>query len=124
MRQTVPAVRETASEVVAANCIEFSIVAESCKWFPGLAKRLWPDKTAAAVHHLTKETERSCYAWVEGKNDPPARALLRLLDTDQGWRILEYLLRGCKQRWWLETVRARECSLAYETRREQLSLPL
>lgn len=102
--------RESAREVGAASCVEISIVAESCKWFPGLAKKLWPGKPAAAVHHLTKEPERSCYAWIEGKNDPPARALLRLLDTDQGWRVLEYLMRDSKQPWWLETVRARKRS--------------
>lgn len=124
MRSTMPAVRENASEVVAANCIEFSIVAESCKWFPGLSKKLWPGKPAAAVHHLTKEPERSCYAWVEGKNDPPARALLRLLDSDQGWRVLEYLMRGSKQAWWRETARARRCADAYEREREQLELNL
>jgi hypothetical protein len=124
MAQSLPIKSDTSRNPVATICTELSLVAESCKWFPGLAKKLWPIKTASAVHHLTREPERSCYAWVEAKNDPPARAIIRLLHTDQGWRCLEYIMRESKQPWWAETVRARECSAAYEQRREQLQLPL
>lgn len=113
-----------ASEVVAADCIEFPITAGTCKWFTGLAKKLSPTKPAATIRHLTGEPERTCYEWVRGKFDPPSRAVIKLLHTDAGWTVLEYLMRGCTARWWLETVRARECSQAYEQRREQLSLPL
>lgn len=130
MRQTVPAVRETASEVTATVREEISVVEivatsrNGAKWFPGLAKRLSKDKPAAAVSHLAKERERTCYDWCAGATDPPSRAVIKLLHSDAGWTVLEYLMRGCTARWWLETVRARECSLAYEARREQLSLPL
>lgn len=124
MQAALPAARETASELVADNRIEFPIVAESRKWFPGLAKKLSGNKPAAVVSHLIKEAERTCYDWCAGKFDPPARAIVKLLHTEAGWIVLEYLMRGCQQRWWLETVRARECSLAYEARREQLQLPL
>jgi len=93
-------------------------------WFSLLAMELFGDSSAKKVHHLTGEPERTCYEWVRGKFDPPSRAVLKLLHTEAGWIVLEYLMRGCTQRWWLETVRARECSLAYEQRREQLSLPL
>jgi hypothetical protein len=109
-------------EVVADNRIDFPIVAESRKWFPGLAKKLSANKPAALVAHLIKEAERTVYDWCAGKFDPPARALVKLLHTEAGWTVLEYLMRGCKQKWWLETLRARECSAAYEARRDQLQL--
>lgn len=124
MGVSLPIARDGASEVVAADCIEFPIVAGTCKWFTGLAKKLSSTKPAATVHHLTGEPERTCYEWVRGKFDPPSRALIKLLHTEVGWVVLEYLMRGCTQRWWLETVRARECSLAYEARRDQLQLNL
>lgn len=113
-----------AKEVAAASCTKFSIVAESCKWFPGLAKWLSPTKPATYVHYISGEPERSCYAWVEGKNDPPSRALIRMLQSDDGWRVLEYIMRGCKQSWWIELVRARKCSQAYEQERAQFELDL
>jgi len=111
MHQALQTGRGNAREIVAKNRTELFVVAESCKWFPDLAKKLWPVKTAAAVHHITQEPERSCYAWVGGKNDPPARALLRLLDSDQGWRVLECAMRGSKQTWW------RDCRVGYAAER-------
>ena len=120
----VSAAREIASEAVADNCIELSVVAESCKWFPGLAKFVAPKKPAPIIAYLTGEPERTCYEWVRGKFDPPSRVIIRLLHSDQGWRVLEYLMRGCKQPWWLDTVRARRCAAAYEQEREQFSLDL
>ncbi len=104
--------------------LTLQVIATSCKWLPGLAKSLWPAKPAAALHFLTNAPERTCYEWVRGKVDPPSRVVIKLLRSDQGWRVLEYIMRDNSQRWWLETVRARECSQAYEARREQLSLPL
>ncbi len=100
------------------------VVATSRKWLPGLANALWPAKPAPTLHHLTGAPDRTCYDWCKGAVDPPSRALVTLLQSDQGWRVLEYLMRGNSQRWWLETLRARECSQAYEAKREQLKLPL
>jgi hypothetical protein len=128
---------DDARNVVAEVRTEFrpvEIVAESRKWFPGLAKKFVPDgrdkkhKAAPAVHYLLGGDNfaglRTVYDWCAGKFDPPALAIIKLLHSEVGWIVLEYLMRGCKAKWWLETVRARECSLAYEARREQLSLPL
>lgn len=119
--QTVPV---EARNVAAASCIEVSFVAETCKWFIGLAKKLSPTKPAAYIHFLTGEPERTCYEWSRGKFDPPSRAIIKLLRSEVGWIVLEYLMAGCKQSWWLELVRARECSRAYEAARDQLQLPL
>ena len=90
------------------------------KWFPGLAKRLSKDKAAAAIHHLTGERERTCYDWCAGAVDPPARAIVKLLHSEVGWIALEYLMRGCRQQWWLDIVRARACAAAFDNASEQL----
>lgn len=125
---SVSAVRaETASKVVARDQTVVEIFATSrkpAKWFPGLAKRISKDKPAAAIHHLTSEAERTCYDWCKGSVDPPSRAIIKLLHTGVGWLVLEYLMRGCKEPWWLETVRARRCASAYEHERQQFSLDL
>jgi len=124
MGQALQAARPEASEVSAASCIELTVVAGTCKWFPALAKFLSPNKPAAAVHYLTSEPERTCYEWVRGKFDPPSRVLLRLLHTDQGWRVLEFIMRGCKQPWWHEVVRARACAAAFDQASGQMELGL
>ena len=130
MGQTVSVARDSASEAVATVRRDFTVIEsfassrKGAKWFPGLAKRLSKDKPAAAVHHLTSEAERTCYDWCKGAVDPPSRALIKLLHSDAGWIVFEYIMRGCKARWWLETLRARECSAAYENRREQFELNL
>lgn len=120
---SVSAAREIASEAVATRRAELSIVelfATSRKpsmWFPGLAKKLSRDKPAAAVHHLTNERERTCYDWCSGAVDPPARAVIKLLHTEVGWIVLEYLMRGCRQPWWLAVVEARDFVAAGEEAR-------
>lgn len=128
MGQSVSVARSSASEVVATVRREFSIIESFAtsrkggKWFPGLAKRLSKDKPAAAVHHLTSEAERTCYDWCKGAVDPPSRAIIKLLHTDAGWIVLEYLMRGCKAPWWQEVLRAKRCAAAYEQEREQFEL--
>jgi hypothetical protein len=98
----------------------FEAVATSCKWLPALAKNLWPTKPAPALHYLTGAPERTCYEWMRGRVDPPSRALVTLLQSDQGWRVLSQLMRDSKQHWWTETVNARERSRSDE--KDQLQL--
>lgn len=108
MRTSLQPLGDDASEVVAGIGRELFIVANSGKWFPGLAKWLSATKPATLIHYLSGEPERSCYGWVEGRSDPPSRALVTMLRSDEGWRILEYLMRGSEQPWWLETKKARQ----------------
>jgi hypothetical protein len=128
MGQSLPVESELSRNPVAkSNNVSqptFGVAATSCKWLPALAKNLWPTKPAPALHYLTGAPERTCYEWVRGKVDPPSRALVTILQSDQGWRVISHIMRDSKQSWWTETVRARECSAAYEQRREQLQLPL
>lgn len=115
MGEALPIARERASNSIAANCsderkpaIQIAAIAGTCKWFIGLSKKLSPNKPAAAIHHLTGEPERTCYEWVRGKFDPPSRAIIKLLHSEVGWIVLEYLMRGCKAAWWIDLQRHRQ----------------
>lgn len=117
---------QVASKVVAELRNEAPVIeivrdkSQKPKWFPGLAKRISKDKPAAAIHHLTDEAERTCYDWCKGAVDPPSRAVIKLLHTDIGWSVLEYLMRGCRQPWWIQVVEAREGMLASDARRVEV----
>lgn len=124
MGQALRIPRDPSSELVAANCTELTVVAASCKWLPGLAKLLSKNKPASTLHYLTGDPERTCYAWVQGKFDPPARSVFKLLHSEVGWLVLEYIMRGCKQPWWIDLQRARHCAAAYEQARGQMELGL
>lgn len=126
MTAALPIIREQASEVVADIRNETPVIeifrdkSQKPKWFPGLAKRLSKDKPAAAIHHLTGERERTCYDWCAGAVDPPARALIKLMHSEVGWHVIEFLMRGCKQPWWQQVVEAREGMLASDARRAEV----
>lgn len=128
MTAALPIARDSASKLVAecrSEAPAIEIVREKSqrpKWFPGLAKILSRDKPAAAIHHLTDEAERTCYDWCRGAVDPPARVLIKLLHSEVGWIVLEYIMRGCKQSWWVEIVRARACAAAFDRASNQLEL--
>lgn len=135
MYRSVPAAPESASNSVAkfreANPPTESVLAiiansrnRPDKWFPGLAKSLSKDKPAAAIHHLTGERERTCYDWCAGAVDPPARAVIKLLHSEVGWHVLEFLMRGSTQAWWREVKRARECARAFDQASQQLEMSL
>jgi len=89
-----------------------------------MARALWPQKTPSAIEFYTSSPERTARHIAADKSDPGSALLAQVIDSDQGWRALQWIMRDSKQPWWLETIRARECSRAYEQRREQLSLPL
>lgn len=127
MLQSVSVARDSASEVVAGNRTEFrpvEIVAEIRKWFPGLSKKLSREKPSATIHFLIGgdgfAKVRTVYDWCAGKFDPPAMAIIKLLHSEVGWIVLEYLMRGCTAAWWLEVKEARECAGAYEARKREI----
>lgn len=115
-----PATKAVAESRDEIRAVEF--IAESRKWFVGLAKSLSKEKPAPAVAYLTGENPRTCYDWCAGKFDPPARVVLKLLQSDAGWIVLQHLMRGCKQPWWHKLQRAQRCAAAYEAEREQYEM--
>ena len=121
MGASLPIPREEASVAVADNRIDFrpvEIVADIRKWFPELSKKLSRDKPPATIHYIVGGDKfaklRTVYDWCAGKFDPPAMAIVKLLHSPAGWTVLEYLMRDCKQPWWLETKRALRVARAYD----------
>lgn len=132
MGQSVSVARESARNPAAnfgREILKIEAVENVGKKLPGysfgkLSRALWPQKTPASIEFYTGTPERTARHIAADKSDPGSALLVRILDSDQGWRALVWIMRDSRQPWWLELVRARECSLAYEQRREQLSLPL
>jgi len=92
-------------------------------WFAALARKLWPKKPAASVQYLTGSKERACHYWIAGR-EPPGSVVVKLLHSNDGERVLDQIMRGCKEPWWLSLKRARIASRAYDSACEQLSLNL
>lgn len=100
---------EPIAEVRNAVDPAYEIVAESRKWLPAMADTLWKLKQVNAIHELIGGDAvaklRTIYCWCAGKNEPLAFVLIKLLRSPQGWRVFEYLMRGCQQPWWLQLKR-------------------
>ena len=92
--------------------------------FGRLARALWPTKTPSAIELYTAVPERSARQYASDDSEPKASILVRILDSDQGWRALEWIMRDSKQAWWVEIRRAKRCAAAYEAERLQFELPL
>jgi hypothetical protein len=89
-----------------------------------MCRALWPQKTPSSIEYYTGMPERTARHAAADKSDPGSVSFVKILDSDQGWRALCWVMRGSKQPWWLEIVRARTCAAAYEQARGQLELGL
>lgn len=65
-----------------------------------LAHALLPDKPGAAFREHTRGSERQCYAWAGGYNEPLASTLVDLLRSPEGARVLDVVMRGSDAPWW------------------------
>lgn len=98
---------------------------EGAQWFSRLARFLSPKKPGATLQYLTGEDERSCHRYASGSAEPKVHVLVRMLRSREGWAILEFVMRDCKEPWWVEVRRARAVAKAYDAAAaEQLSLTL
>lgn len=92
--------------------------------FGRLARHLWPQKTPASIEFYTQAPERTARHIAADKSDPGSALLVRVIDSDQGWRVLQWIMRDSRQPWWRELQRAQRCAKAYEQEREQFELNL
>lgn len=76
---------------------------------------LWPKKTSAHVSHFTGTSERNVRFWLAGQTRMSLEAVAALLDTEDGYLILEAVMGDSKQEWWLTTKNAHELRI---TRRQ------
>lgn len=68
----------------------------------GLARRLWPSKTAVNLASRAQISERAAKLWLEGRTEPGADALVNLLRSDAGFMLLQSIMEGSGTRWWRE----------------------
>lgn len=71
----------------------------------GLARRLWPSKTAVNLASRAQISERAAKLWLEGRTEPGADALVNLLRSDAGFELLQSIMQGSGTRWWHEFER-------------------
>jgi len=102
-----------ATKSAAESCRDSSALPDRGKilpqaeWFAVMARELWHFKVPAHIHNHTGYSERTCRAWAAAESEPPARVLALLLRTDDGPRVLEYIMRNSDVRWWLLVCQAR-----------------
>lgn len=95
------------------NC---GTILPQAEWFAVMGRELWQFKIGAHLECHLGCSERTARAWGSGTHEPPARALAMLLRTDDGPRILEYLMRDSPPPWWTDLQTGAEM-LARFTRR-------
>jgi hypothetical protein len=71
----------------------------------GLARRLWPSKTAVNLACRAQISERAAKLWLEGRTEPGADALVNLLRSDAGFELLQSIMEGSGTRWWKDFER-------------------
>ncbi|WP_244434345.1 hypothetical protein [Agrobacterium tumefaciens] len=72
----------------------------------GVARRLWPSKTAINLASRADISERAAKLWLEGRTEPGADSLVALLRSDVGFELLQELMEGSGTRWWEQFGRA------------------
>jgi len=71
----------------------------------GVARRLWPSKTAINLASRAEISERAAKLWLEGRTEPGADALVALLRSDIGFELLQDIMQGSGTRWWRDFER-------------------
>ena len=72
--------------------------------FGKLARHLWPKKTPASISYYTGMPDRTARHVTSTDADPGSIFLAKLIDSDQGWRVLQWIMRNSVQPWWLRVL--------------------
>src|SRR6202034_3960466 len=107
----------TAAEKSSSEKSDTSVGSDE-NWFSQACRALLEHKPGTALHYVTGFDERSCQRYAAGSVKPPAYFFRALLRSEQGWTWLAAAMDGSSASWWLDIQRARDCSFAYEQRRE------
>lgn len=76
--------------------------------FGRMCSALWPRKTPASIEYFTGMPDRTARHVATGKSDPGSAFLAKIIDSDQGWRALEWIMRDSQQAWWRDLQRHRK----------------
>jgi hypothetical protein len=128
MHGNLPANAQRAIFPAADSCAESSGIhsragscAESPRWFAELARFLSKTKPSATIQYLTGEPERTCQTWTADCAKPAipkADVLVKLLRSGEGRRVLDHIMRGCKEPWWRDV---RAAWIDYEEERKKIA---
>lgn len=88
--------------------------------FGRLCKHLWSQKTPASIEYYTGIPERTARHIAADKSDPASSKLVVILDSDQGLRALQWIMRDSREPWWLEVKRALRVARAYDGEDKQI----
>lgn len=114
-----------ATSVAATSCREIASpddrgkILPAAGWFARMVRSLWHRKVAAHLHFLLGASERTCRAWASG-TEPSASIFVALLRSDQGGRVLAFVMAGATAPWWRELRRARIVADAYDAGRQRI----
>lgn len=130
MGQSVSVARECASEVTAnfrREILKPVPVQNVGKKLPGysfgrLCRFLSPQKTPAFIEFYTGISERTARHVAADKSDPASARLAEIIDSDQGWKALEWIMRDSKQPWWIATKRAVRVAAAFDKESQQFDM--
>ena len=62
---------------------------------------VWRNSTIKTIARLTAAGESTVKAWLAAKSGMNVDHLYGLLDTPQGFEVLNAVMGDCKQRWWI-----------------------
>lgn len=68
----------------------------------GLARKLWPAKTARHLSSRAAVSERAAEQWLSGTTGLSGDALAELLRSDVGLHVLEEVMADARPGWWPE----------------------
>lgn len=94
---------------------------KSVGWFAALARKLWGRKAWASIVFLAKAPDRSAQRWVADDGEPGSSVLRDLIRSDDGGRVLDALLVGCKAKWAIDYRRG-QLAIAQLDQWKQLDL--
>src|SRR5687767_5849759 len=93
---------------------KFSHAADAGLWFALMCRALWTVKAPAALNDLLGDRgdeNRTYRRWTSGHSEPPQSILWQLLRTDEGRRVLEFIMQDDAPAWWKENERLQNIGL-------------
>lgn len=90
-------------------------------WFARMADHIWTRKRAAKnLSFHTGAPDRTSRDWASGATECSATILVALLRSEDGGRVLAFVMAGATAPWWRELRRARIVADAYDAQRQRI----
>lgn len=97
-----------ANQAVAQACIKNAKNCTVIERVVAVLKDIWPRKTAENVAFVTGLQKRAVGYWLAAHTGMKLEHAARLLDTEDGYEILEAIMGDSQEEWWVATKIAHE----------------